>query len=70
VVWPFGVSGANAKALHAFARPDMSVYMLDDTTDFSAIFEWLGSSLGALANSAGGGALQLPPPPAVTVSVT
>jgi uncharacterized protein YegL len=69
VVWPFGVTGANAKALHAFARPDMDVYMLDDSTDFGAIFEWLGSSLGALASSTGGN-LQLPPPPAVTVSVT
>jgi uncharacterized protein YegL len=70
VVWPFGVSGANTKALHAFARPDMNVYMLDETTDFGAIFEWLGSSLGALASSTGTGALQLPPPPALTVSVT
>jgi len=69
VVWPFGVTGANAEALHAFARPDMNVYMLDEGADFGAIFEWLGSSLGALASSTGGN-LQLPPPPAVTVSVT
>ena len=69
VVWPFGVTGANPKALHAFARQDMKVYMLDDTTDFAAIFEWLQSSLGAVANSSGG-QLQLAPPPVTAIPIS
>jgi uncharacterized protein YegL len=63
VVWPFGVTGADPHALHAFARPDMDVYSLENV-NFDEIFRWLSSSLGALASSRPGQQLQLPPPPA------
>jgi len=69
VVWPFGVTGADPNALHAFARPDMDVYSLENA-NFDEIFRWLASSLGALASSRPGQQLQLPPPPATALQIS
>jgi uncharacterized protein YegL len=69
VVWPFGVTGADPQALHAFARSDMDVYSLENAK-FDEIFRWLASSLGALASSRPGQQLQLPPPPATALQIS
>jgi uncharacterized protein YegL len=69
VVWPFGVTGADPHALHAFARADMDVYSLENAK-FDEIFRWLASSLGALASSRPGQQLQLPPPPATALQIS
>jgi uncharacterized protein YegL len=66
-VWPFAVSGADAKALQSFARHDMDVYSLEGA-DFDAIFRWLTTSLGAVASSTGTH-LQIAPPPLIRISV-
>jgi uncharacterized protein YegL len=69
-VFPVGVPPeANAQVLHQFARTDMNVYEIGKDS-FSAMFEWLGTTLGALSESSpGGGPLQLPAPPAKTITV-
>ncbi|MEL6727051.1 MAG: VWA domain-containing protein [Pseudomonadota bacterium] len=67
VVWPLaipdagGVPSANAAALQSFARSDMQVYEVAGDYQFDQLFEWLGTSLGALANSTDG-QLQLTAP--------
>lgn len=68
VVWPIAVPPeANGKALKMFARNDMSVYSLGEDADFSAIFEWLATSLGALAGSTPGQALQIKAPTSIII---
>jgi uncharacterized protein YegL len=72
VVWPFLVGdgdGDSAATLHQFAREDMSVYQLE-ATKFASIFEWLGTSLGAVADSGNDPHAQIGPPPATALAVS
>jgi uncharacterized protein YegL len=72
VVWPFlvGDGDANSAAtLHQFAREDMSVYQLE-AAKFADIFEWLTTSLGAVANSGTDPHAQIAPPPATPMTVS
>jgi uncharacterized protein YegL len=68
VVWPLAVPpGANAAALKAFARSDMQVFSVGEDANFEAVFEWLKTSLGALANSSPGQRLQLKAPTEIII---
>lgn len=68
VVWPLAVPpNADASALKAFARSDMDVFAVGEDGNFEAIFEWLATSLGELANSQPGQQLQIKAPSSVTI---
>jgi uncharacterized protein YegL len=68
VVWPLAVPpDADATALKQFARADMKVYSVGQDANFTSIFEWLKSSLGALANSAPNQSLQIAVPSTITI---
>lgn len=68
VVWPIAVPpAADGAALKLFARSDMRVYSLGVDANFSAIFEWLATSLGALADSTPGQQLQIKAPTSIVL---
>jgi uncharacterized protein YegL len=72
VVWPFLVGDgdeSSAATLHQFAREDMSVYQLE-AAKFADIFEGLGTSLGAVADSGSDPHAQIAPPPATPLAIS
>lgn len=67
-VWPIAVPpDADAGALKLFARSDMNVYSLGEDANFTAIFEWLSSTLGALSSSQPGQTLQIKAPTEIII---
>lgn len=68
VIWPIAVPpDANAAALKQFAASSMNVYAAGEA-QFSQLFAWLTTSLGALSNSQVGDKLQLAAPTTVVLS--
>lgn len=68
VVWPIAVPpNADGAALKLFARSDMHVYSIGVDANFKAIFEWLATSLGALAGSTPGQQLQIQAPTSIVL---
>jgi uncharacterized protein YegL len=65
VVWPIAVPPeADGHALKQFAASDMNVYVVSET-QFSSLFEWLTTSLGALSSSRPNDVVQIAAPSTV-----
>ena len=70
VVWPIAVPpDADGSALKAFARSNMNVYSIGTDANFTAIFEWLSTSLGAISNSSSGQMIEVEQPTKIVVEV-
>lgn len=68
VIWPIAVPPlADGSALKQFASSSMNVYAVGEA-QFSGLFEWLTTSLGALSNSQVGDKLQLAAPSTIVLS--
>jgi uncharacterized protein YegL len=61
-IWPIGIPpNADVDALKSFCRDDVQTYMAGKNNDFTAIFEWLFSSIG-IASGSGGKGIQVEAP--------